>query len=209
MIREWAGSSLFFSSFRCCLIRSSNTNFCFFRFILNRYLGKYGTSFIPGLLWRSLTIRWCRVMFNRRFLERREYNTGPSPLVGWVCSHAQAYLELPTRRHTTDADGLLSLRRLSPIDTYGQGSTATFDVWEDDGGYMETSYGGCWGLAWSITTTTSNSIKLVRLVRLTSNHNYSIQIYCHANLIPAATTCSLMLVFFCWLLAYLIHLKFI
>lgn len=35
----------------------------------------------------------------------------------WVYSHAQVYLELPTRRHTTDADGLLSLRRLSPIDT--------------------------------------------------------------------------------------------
>lgn len=41
----------------------------------------------------------------------------PSPLVGWVYSHAQAYLELPTRRHTTDADGLSSLRRLSPINT--------------------------------------------------------------------------------------------
>lgn len=35
----------------------------------------------------------------------------------WVYSHAQVYLELPTRRRTTDADGLLSLRRLSPIDT--------------------------------------------------------------------------------------------
>lgn len=208
MIREWAGSSLFFSSFRCSLIRSSNTNFCFLRFILDRYIGKYGTSFIPGLLWRSLTIRRCRVMFNRRFLERREVQYRPVS-ARWVGIFSRTGLSRAPDETTHDRRGWIIISQASVSDRYGQGSTATFDVWEDDGGYMKTSYGGCWGLAWSITTTTSNFIKLVRLVRLTSNNNYSIQIYCHANLIPATTTCSLMLVFFCWLLAYLIHLKFI
>lgn len=208
MIREWAGSSLFFSSFHCCLTRSSNTNFCFFRFILNRYLGKYGTNFIPGFIMEK---------FNHPLMS----GDVQSAIFGttrvwyrpvsarWVGIFSRTGLSRAPDETTHDRRGWIIISQASVSNRYGQGSTATFDVWEDDGGYMKTSYGGCWGLAWSITTTTSNFIKLVRLVRLTSNNNYSIQIYCHANLIPATTTCSLMLVFFCWLLAYLIHLKFI
>lgn len=127
MIREWAGSSLFFSSFRCSLIRSSNTNFCFLRFILDRYIGKYGTSFIPGLLWRSLTIRRCRVMFNRRFLERREVQYRPVS-ARWVGIFSRTGLSRAPDETTHDRRGWIIISQASVSDRYGQGSTATFDV---------------------------------------------------------------------------------
>lgn len=66
-------------------------------------------------------------MFNRRFLERREYDTGPSPLVK-VGIFSRTGLSRAPDETTHDRRGWIIISQASVSNRYGQGSTATFDV---------------------------------------------------------------------------------
>lgn len=128
--------------------------------ILNPYLGKYRTISFPvyyGPSYPSADIGWCSI---GDFWNDDEKYTGPVSVVRsrwwWVYFRAQADIEFSRRDNARLArmDYYLSA---SVPEWHGHGPAAASDVrgHDDDGCIKTFSYWGCWGLAWS-TTTTSN-----------------------------------------------------